>query len=202
MWHRKLGSIYFAVVRMQENDNDNCFMYSFSERQLEALKGIQTRREYEEFTLNRSAYQYSYGNVEKLSDGRWYKRSDIKSGKVKVEPNRYIDLGGVKLQLSNKQFANRFDRPLDGELVYINMIIGNTKRSELVAFDWLKSMMTAAGKFTLGKYTTAMPEAKAKKVNDPKGKVGLGFEVDFVLEWQGLRNEVEEVLDITKQVLW
>lgn len=201
MWHRKLGSIYFAVVKMQESDNDNCFMYSFSERQLEAFKGIQTRQEYRDFALNRSAYEYSYGLVERLSDGRWYKEADIRGGKVKVEPNRYIDLGGVKLQLSNKQFAKRFDRPLDGELVYLNMIIGNTKRSELVAFDWLKSMMTAAGKFTLGKHTTAMPEAKAKKVNDPKGKVGLGFEVDFVLEWQELRDEVKEVLDIMNQEL-
>ncbi|WAX17613.1 hypothetical protein PM116P6_00047 [Parabacteroides phage PM116P6] len=201
MWHRKLGSIYFAVVRMTESDNGECFMYSFSEQQLEAFKGIQTRQEYRDFALNRSAYQYSYGLVERLSDGRWYKRSDIESGKVKVEPKRYIDTNGVFIEVSEKQYQNRFDRPIDGELVNIRMRTRNTSKIELVSFHWWQSMMRFASRGRIAEGNIITSEAKAKKVNDPKGKVGLGFEVDFVLEWQELRNEVEEVLDIMNQEL-
>lgn len=201
MWHRKLGKIYFAVVKMQESDNDNCFMFSFSERQLEAFRGVQTRQEYRDFALNRSAYEYSYGSVERLSDGRWYKEADIKGGKAKVEPKRYIDTDGVLIEVSEKQYQNRFDRPIDGELVNIRMRTGKASKMEMVSFHWWQSMMRFASRGTFSKGNIITSEVKAKKVNDPKGKVGLGFEVDFVLEWQELRNEVEEVLDIMNQKL-
>ena len=193
MWHRKLGSIYFAVLDTGKSQ----FMLSLSEAQLGLFKACRTVKEYERLTSCRAYYQYDYGRVKRMADGLWYKDVDILKGKVCIDIEPVILAGGLSIGLTE----NQMDRRKDGDdIVPVQITYGTDIVTEMVSFKWFTSVLLAASRYDLCVDRVMRSEARARRQSKPRGKVGLGFEIDYLLDYNTLEREVSET-DIMNQAL-
>ncbi|WAX17374.1 hypothetical protein PM116P2_00004 [Parabacteroides phage PM116P2] len=176
MWDRVLGQKYFVVVRLTGGEN-NTYLLSVSKEQLEAFAVCDDYKKVQRMTARNSGYvHFDYGKVVRGSDGLWYKKKNIGDAK----PEYTLPVGSFRVGITDAQMA--VCKGTGDDLMNTVMLLGDEKITLRVSLKWVRSIMTAAGKYVMCEDFVFRSKAKAAKKGVPRGKVGNGYEVDLFID--------------------